>query len=76
MTRDYAFAGETPEEDLLTTDQVVAMTAFKKPTFAKWRMSWPNGECRGPKPVRVEGRVFYRRGDVQDWLQGQISKDS
>lgn len=71
MTRDYAFAGSTADGDLLTADQLVTMTPFQKSTFAKWRQSWPNGRCKGPKPVRVEGRVFYRRSDVQDWLRTQ-----
>lgn len=23
----------------------------------------------GPKPVKVGGRLYYRRNDIQDWLQ-------
>lgn len=72
MTREYAYAGSASDGDLLTTEQVAAMSPFKGPTLAKWRRSWPDGACRGPKPVRVEGRVFYRRADVQEWLRSQI----
>lgn len=70
MTREYALAGDVPEQDLLTTDQAVALTPFTKSAFLRWRLSWPNGQRRGPKPLKVEGRVFYRRGDVLDWLNG------
>lgn len=70
MTREYATAGPTSADDLLTDWQVSEMTPFERSTLRKWRLSWPNGDCRGPMPVKVEGRVFYRRRDVEAWLRG------
>ena len=33
-------------------------------TLRRWR-----SHSYGPKPVRVGGRLYYRRIDIQNWLQ-------
>lgn len=70
MTRDYVIAGTDPGDDLLTDVQLEGIAPFKRATYRKWRLSWPHGARKGPRPVRVEGRVFYRRADVDAWLSG------
>ena len=76
MTRKYPNVNQSPPHDLLTIDEVAEITPFKKSTFARWRLSWPDGDCRGPRPVRVEGRVFYRRSEVEAWLKGDATAEA
>jgi hypothetical protein len=76
MKSNRAIADDGTATDLLTVAQVAAMTPFKESTFRKWRLSWPNGERRGPKPTRVEGRVFYRRHDFESWLSGEAKAET
>ena len=37
-------------------------------TLANWRNS-----NKGPKFVRIAGRIHYMRTDVQEWIQKQIN---
>ena len=37
-------------------------------TLATWR-----SVGKGPKFVRIAGRIHYMRTDVQEWLQNQIN---
>lgn len=61
------------DDDLLTMQQAADLTPFTVAAFRKWRMTWPTGACKGPMPLLIEGRVFYRRGVVKEWLNGSTS---
>lgn len=37
-------------------------------TLARWR-----GNGRGPRFVRIAGRIHYLKSDVQEWIQSQIN---
>jgi predicted DNA-binding transcriptional regulator AlpA len=52
-------------EQLLSTKILAAETGFRSQTFDKWRCARPP---RGPKYIRLGGRIRYRREDVDAWL--------
>lgn len=63
---------DVSDDDLLTTSEAARLTPFKPETFRTWKLSWREGGARrGPRPRKIEGRVFYRRRDVLDWMAGQ-----
>jgi hypothetical protein len=53
------------DDDLLTTDEVVAWTRFSKHSFERWRAL----ERGGPPFLKFEKKVLYRRGAVREWLE-------
>lgn len=61
MDQDRTAFGELPE--LATRDQVAAYTQTSRPTLARWA-----AEGKGPKWVRLGGRVRYRKADVLEWV--------
>lgn len=61
-----ATIGGAPD-DLLTPEQVAAAIQLGQRTLAAWRSSG-----RNPLPyLKIGGRVRYRRGDVDAWLESQ-----
>jgi excisionase family DNA binding protein len=60
-------AKTTVESPYYTTDQVSALTLVPVGTLRQWRH---HGE-RGPRSVRIGGRVRYRKVDVEAWLREQ-----
>ena len=50
--------------ELLTEAETAAYLRVKKETLRKWR--WQN---RGPKYVRVQGRIVYRREDLEKFVE-------
>lgn len=53
-----------PEAEMLTVDDVAAMTRLSAGTLRSWRHSGSSG----PPSVKLGGRVLYRRADVEAWL--------
>ena len=53
--------------DAYTPKQVEEATGFTVATLATWR-----SRGKGPKFVRIMGRIYYMRTDVQEWLNEQI----
>lgn len=54
--------------DALTPRQLEEQTGFTTNTLATWR-----SRGRGPKYVKIMGRVYYPKSDVQAWLEEQIA---
>lgn len=54
--------------DALTTKEASEMTGFSPSTLNTWR-----SRRRGPKFVRIMGRVYYMRADVEAWLNEQMA---
>jgi predicted DNA-binding transcriptional regulator AlpA len=59
-----------PEDDLLTTDDVAALTRSPASTVRYWRHTGV-----GPRGFRIGRRVLYRRGEVLRWLAEQEAVD-
>lgn len=55
------------KSDLWTPKQLAEETGFSESTLASWRC-----RGRGPKFVRIMGRIYYRKTDVDAWLTEQI----
>lgn len=55
-------------DDLLTPSEVAVMLGVAPKTLRNWRSSRV-----GPLSIRLGGGVVrYRRGDIADWLAGQV----
>jgi len=50
--------------ELLTEAEAAVYLRVKKETLRKWR--WQD---RGPKYVRVQGRIVYNRADLEQFVQ-------
>lgn len=57
---------------LITIEQAADLLPWSVPTLRRWRATWPNGACKGPRPRLVEGRLFYVEREVREWLTEQI----
>ncbi|MFV8380090.1 helix-turn-helix transcriptional regulator [Corynebacterium hindlerae] len=57
--------------EMLTPKEVSEATRFTVPTLATWR-----SRGIGPKFVRIMGRVYYRRQDVEAWLNEQMEQSA
>lgn len=55
---------ETPDERLLTPDDVSEMLGIPTKTLANWR-----SQRTGPLPLRIGCHVRYRAADVQAWIE-------
>ncbi len=59
----------TRERELLTTDEVSAITGIASPTLESWR-------CRrigGPPFIKLsKGMIRYRRADLDAWLNRNL----
>lgn len=55
-------------QDALTPRQLSEKTGFPVATFAAWR-----SRGKGPKYLKIEGRIFYLKRDVQAWLDEQMA---
>jgi hypothetical protein len=55
-------------DDLLVTSEVAVMT--RKPEAT---LRWYRHQGIGPKSGRLGGRVVYRRGDVEMWIEEQLA---
>jgi len=55
-------------EQLFTTKEVAARIGLKSITLDKWRCSRPP---RGPRYIRVGGRIRYPADAVEKWLQSR-----
>ncbi|MUL76465.1 AlpA family transcriptional regulator [Mycolicibacterium sp. CBMA 226] len=53
-----------PDAEMLTVDDVAAMTRLSAGTLRSWRHTGSSG----PPSVKLGGRVLYRRTDVEAWL--------
>jgi len=62
-------AGELP--DLMTPAELSAYLHREERVLQVWRV-----EGRGPRFVKVEGRVLYRRADVVAYLEGQTRQST
>lgn len=54
-------------ENTYTPKEVEDATGFTVATLATWR-----SRGRGPKFIRLMGRIYYPKNDLQDWLNTQI----
>lgn len=53
----------------LTTTDLAAELNIRPGTLRQWR-----SEGKGPRGVRMEGIVRYRRSDVDDWIRQQAGE--
>lgn len=60
-----------PHDDLLTTDDVAALTRAPASTVRYWRHTGV-----GPRGFKIGRRVLYRRGEVLRWLAEHEAVDS
>ena len=63
-------------DEYLTDVDVAEIIGCSRQSLKQWRIAQPP---RGPKFVRIERMIRYRRGDVQKWLDtrptaGGVSK--
>ncbi|AKK03078.1 helix-turn-helix transcriptional regulator [Corynebacterium epidermidicanis] len=54
-------------QSMLRPAELSELSGFPETTLATWR-----SRGRGPKFVRIMGRVYYRKTDVDAWLTDQI----
>ncbi|CAB4125108.1 Helix-turn-helix domain containing protein [uncultured Caudovirales phage] len=52
---------------LMSQDDLSALLSLTKETLREWRRL-----KQGPSFVRIGKGVFYRRQDVQDWINGNV----
>ena len=45
-----------------------AYTGFSEKTFTNWAL-----DGHGPRPIRVGGRIFYFKNDVDAFIQGRAT---
>ena len=57
--------------EFLDTNEIAEAFATKPDTIRLWRR-----EGRGPRWVRIEGRVLYSVADVQEWLATRETSES
>jgi hypothetical protein len=64
---------------LLTKEQAsermrAAGVDYSVASLRKWRPTWPNGECKGPKPLLLSPRKLrYRESDVDAFVRQTIA---
>ena len=51
----------------MSQDDLSALLSLTKETLREWRRL-----KQGPSFVRIGKGVFYRRQDVQDWINGNV----
>lgn len=56
---------------LIRASAVHRFTGIQTQTHARWRH-----EGVGPKFVRLGRRVFYRAGDLRDWINSQVRQNT
>lgn len=54
--------------DTLTPRQLEEQTGFPVATLAAWR-----SRGKGPKYVKIMGRIYYPKADVQAWLEEEMA---
>lgn len=52
---------------IMTTEEVARTLEVTEHTLAMWR-----AEKKGPNFVKLGRAIFYRRSDVQDWINGNV----
>ncbi len=55
-------------DDLMKQKDLADALGLTVKTLANWR--W---QRRGPTPIRISGRVYYRHTDVTAWIDKQAS---
>lgn len=55
-------------EDCFTQTQLSEQTGFAESTLATWR-----SRGKGPRFVRIMGRIYYPKDAVQEWLEAEMS---
>jgi hypothetical protein len=68
--RDDCHTAGGPQDDLLTTEDVAALTRAPTSTVRYWRHTGV-----GPHGFRIGRRVLYRRGEVLRWLAEREAAD-
>ena len=61
----------TKRPDLMTTPEAATYVRRSPRTLERYRVT---GE--GPKFLKPDGRVLYRRGDLDDWLEGSVRRST
>lgn len=56
------------DDELLSREYLSSWLGVHQDTLARW-----DREKRGPRSVRVGDLIRYRRGDVNEWLQGSAA---
>ncbi|MGP5496819.1 helix-turn-helix transcriptional regulator [Corynebacterium flavescens] len=56
------------KNDCFTPKQTSEATGFSVATLATWR-----SRGNGPKFLRIAGRIYYLKTDVQEWLTTEIN---
>lgn len=56
------------KQDAITPAELAESTGFSINTLATWR-----SKEKGPKFVRIMGRVYYLKSDVNQWLTDEIN---
>ena len=62
-----------PNDDdaLIRARDVSRHTGIARQTHARWRH-----EGVGPKFIRLGRRVFYRAGDLREWIRSQVRENT
>lgn len=53
-------------DEFYTADELAARFRLARSTLFSWRKAG-----KGPRSIRVGGRVLYRASDVEEWLADQ-----
>ena len=61
----------TKRPDLLTTPEAAAYVRRSPRTLERYRVT---GE--GPNFLKPDGRVLYRRADLDQWLEGSVRRST
>lgn len=56
---------------LLSVDDLCELFPHKRNTFYSWR-----ARGKGPRSLKIGGRVCYREADVIAWLEAEREKDA
>lgn len=56
-------------EERLNSDQAAEMIGIQPKTLADWRSS---GRAAQPKYLKIGNRVWYRKRDVEAWIEAQV----
>lgn len=60
------------DPDRLLTVPEVAERLRRSPA----QMRWMRHQGEGPRSAKIAGRIMYRRGDVEAWIQEQFDADT
>ena len=63
---EFSGALQVPSSGLITRKEFARFLGVEAGTVAQW--AWRR---KGPKPVRINGRAYYRYDDVRDFVSAR-----